>query len=526
MRTGEIMTRTSLFAQFSKLMTVALDRNEACLHHAKMTRRSFLKKVGVLGVTITGVPALLESRPKDSNLDVGIVGAGLAGLVCADTLRTNGVRATIYEASTRVGGRCFSLRNFFTGQVAERGGEFIDNLHKTLLSYAQQFNLLREDESKVSGDVFYYFNNRLIPEPAIVDEFRSLVAAMRRDLTRLSKAPTADSFNPTDAALDNVSLSEYLETRGASPLAKAAITAAYEAEYGLPASRQSCLNFLLFIHADRRSKFTPFGVFSDERYHLVDGNDAIATGIAALLRGQIEFSRKLVRVAKTAAGRIELTFAGRSPRSHDAVVLAIPFTVLRSVDLHSSLSLPAWKLAAIQQLGYGTNAKMMIQFNGQPWRAAGSNGASYSDQPNVQATWETNHSRATAAHAVLTDYSSGNRGAALDPAKVQLEAAQFLTGLDLVYPGAFAMATRDASGAFVAHLEHWPSNPLSLGSYTCYLPGQFTSIGGNEGKPVDNLYFAGEHTNSFYGWQGFMEGAAMSGVQTANQILSDFRNRD
>jgi hypothetical protein len=95
MRTGEIMTRTSLFAQFSKLMTVALDRNEACLHHAKMTRRSFLKKVGVLGVTITGVPALLESRPKDSNLDVGIVGAGLAGLVCADTLRTNGVRATI-----------------------------------------------------------------------------------------------------------------------------------------------------------------------------------------------------------------------------------------------------------------------------------------------------------------------------------------------------------------------------------------------------------------------------------------------
>ena len=39
---------------------------------------------------------------------------------------------------------------------------------------------------------------------------------------------------------------------------------------------QSCLNFLLFIHADRRSKFTPFGVFSDERYHVVDGNDRIA----------------------------------------------------------------------------------------------------------------------------------------------------------------------------------------------------------------------------------------------------------
>jgi monoamine oxidase len=249
-------------------------------------------------------------------------------------------------------------------------------------------------------------------------------------------------------------------------------------------------------------------------------------GIAALLPGQIEFSRKLVRVAKTAAGRIELTFENGSTGAHDAVVITIPFTVLRSVDLHSSLSLPAWKLAAIKELGYGTNAKMMIQFKGQPWRTAGSNGASYSDQLNVQATWETNHSKATAAHAILTDYSSGNRGAGLDPAKVQLEAAQFLAGLDLVYPGAFATATRDASGAFVAHLEHWPSNPLSLGSYTCYRPGQFTSIAGNEGKPVNNLYFAGEHTSSFFEWQGFMEGAALSGIQTAERILLDFRNRD
>src|SRR4030095_13330363 len=142
------------------------------------------------------------------------------------------------------------------------------------------------------------FNNRLVPESAIVDQFRSLVAAMRKDLTKMSPAPTADSFNSTDAALDNMSLAQYLETRGAGPLAKAAIIAAYEAEYGLSAAEQSCLNFLLFIHADRRSKFTPFGVFSDERWHIVEGNDAIAAGIAALLPGQIEYGRNLVRAAK------------------------------------------------------------------------------------------------------------------------------------------------------------------------------------------------------------------------------------
>jgi len=79
---------------------------------------------------------------------------------------------------------------------------------------------------------------------------------------------------------------------------------------------------------------------------------------------------------------------------------------------------------------------------------------------------------------------------------------------------------RDAGGKIVAHLEHWPSNPNTLGSYTCYRPGQFTSICGNEGKPVDNLFFAGEHANSFYWWQGFMEGAALSGKDAAAAILA------
>ena len=71
----------------------------------------------------------------------------------------------------------------------------------------------------------------------------------------------------------------------------------------------------------------------------------------------------------------------------------------------------------------------------------------------------------------------------------------------------------------MAHLEHWPSNPLTRGSYTCYLPGQFTAMVGLEGMPVGNVYFAGGHANSFYEWQGFMEGGALSGIAAAEGIL-------
>jgi monoamine oxidase len=495
-------------------------------------RREFLKDmgklaaVGAVGSAAGSLERVFAAQPSASDVNIGIVGAGLAGLVCADELKKNRIQATIFDANTRAGGRCWSLRNFFRGQVAERGGEFIDTPHKTLLGYAKQFNLALEDVGKQPGEVFYFFDGQHYPEAAVVDEYRALVAAMRDDLRQLSNEPTADQHSDADVALDTLNLQDYLQTRAAGPLIGKMIEQAYKAEYGREIAEQSCLNFLLFIHADRRSKFTPFGIFSDERYHVVDGNDRIVEGLTRRLHAQIEFEMKLLRVLKTASGKIELTFAqGLTTRqaTFDAVVLALPFSTLREVDLDSSLGLPSWKVNAIQSLGYGTNAKMMIGFNGRPWIALGSNGASYSDLPNHQATWETNPSRSRSSRGLITDYSSGVRGASLDVNNLQGEALSFLDDLDLVFPGAFTAATRDSQGNFRAHLEHWPSNPLSKGSYTCYLPGQFTTIAGNEGKPIGNLHFAGEHANSFYEWQGFMEGAALSGIQAAQEILHDLK---
>ena len=405
--------------------------------------------------------------------------------------------------------------------MVERGGEFIDTAHKTMIGYARRFGLALEDVTKGHEDVFYHFFGQRQSESDVVDEFRALVDAMRDDL-RTVGSPTADSFTPADAVLDRTNLKEYLETRGAGDLIKAVIDVAYTIEYGLEIDRQSCLNFLFFIHADRRSKFTPFGVFSDERYHVIGGNQQIPASLAAGLGGQIRYGLTLQRARKTAAGRVELTLRRGSSTiraTHDAVVFAIPFSVLRDVELDASLGLPASKLFAIRNLVYGTNSKMMLGFNGPMWLGLGSNGQSYSDLTNHQSTWETNPSRATSAHAVLTDYSGGDRGARLDPRRVQTEASRFLDDLDLVYPGARAAATRDARGNVLAHLEHWLSNPLTKGSYTCNQPGYFTTIAGNEQKPVGNLIFAGEHTSSFYENQGFLEGAVLSGLRAADEVL-------
>jgi monoamine oxidase len=489
-----------------------------------------------LGAAAAAVSAALLPDPLRSRAwaapavqgGVAIVGGGLAALSCAYQLAGKRVRATVYEAGTRVGGRCWSLYEFFPGQVAERGGEFIDTTHTTMRGYANAFGLTMEDVTGEPGEVTYYFDGRSWDEAQVVEEFRAFVPAMQDDLRQLG-APTAQSFTEYDRKLDFTTLADYLAARGAGPLIRQVIDVAYTIEYGLDISRQSALAFLFFIHADRRAKFRPFGVFSDERFHVVEGNEAIVRGLADALAGQIELGHQLMAARKLSDGRVGLTFsvAGRSVTTeHDAVVFAIPFSTLRDVRLDASLGLPAWKRFAIDNLAYGTNSKMMVGFDARPWYTLhGSNGSSYSDLPNHQSTWETNPIRATAASAILTDYSGGARGARLDPARVQTEAALFLGDLDRVYPGAASAATLLPRNRYRVHLDNWLRNPLAKGSYTCNQPGYFTTIADNEARPVDNLFFAGEHTSSFYEWQGFMEGAALSGVRAAGEALALLRGK-
>lgn len=526
-----------------------LERAAEAEHTAQraLGRRAFLGGLAAAGAAAAGLsPATARALPKPkSSARIAILGGGLAGLACADRLRAHGISATLYEAhATRLGGRCYSNRKF-PGQVAENGGEMIDNQHKVMLAYANEFNLLREDLVKSPGEPAYHFFGQSYSDAEVVDEIRVLVKRMKPDLQSLSSAPDFYSHGAADVALDQMSMDEYLGLRaGDLPLAREVMRQAYIAEYGRELDEQSSLNLLLFFHLDRRSRFNPFAK-SDERFHLVNGNDQIVTGIAARLPGPIVMGARVERLRRNAAGEYAIKLVGSVTEAlADAVVVAMPFSVLRTIVLDPTLGLSVDKLRAINELGYGHNAKTHVGFDSRPWSDLhGSNGLAYADLPNVQNTWESNYTQAQ-GHAILTDYAGGDRGKDLQvlnggvgfycsschvgaPASkvihdelIQQQADAFLTDLDLVYPGAKAAATV-INGKYRISRAHWLPQPNSRGSYTSYMPGQFTSIAGLEGEAAGALKFAGEHTNSFYEYQGFMEGACISGIDAADSILED-----
>ncbi|NRF65968.1 FAD-dependent oxidoreductase [Aquincola sp. S2] len=461
--------------------------------------------------------------------DVAIVGAGFAGLYAASVLASKGIGAQVYEAGSRVGGRVWSLRDVFPGQVVERGAELIDTTHSTVRGLANAYGLTLENHEKQPGEEFFHFMGRHWSEAEVVAEYRAFSAAMHADLRRLSGGPTADSHNAHDIELDRLPLSAYLDSRGAGPLLRRVMDTAYTIEFGREIDAQSSLALLFFAQANKRGHFTPFGNFSDERFHIVEGNDAIATGLAGDLPRPVVFGHQLLRVSRLADGRLKLAFSqgGKTvERVHAAAILALPAPMMRLITFETSVGLAAHSRTAIDGLDYGTNSKMMIGFTGRPWfERLHCNGGSYSDLPNHQNTWETAPSTAIAGQrGVITDYSGGERGARLDPAKLQTEATRFLADLEVVWPGCTGFARRDGAGRIVAHLENWSRNPLYRGAYSNNQPGYFTTIEGHYAKPAAaGLWFAGEHTDSFYSYQGFMEGALLSGARAADQAWRALR---
>lgn len=294
--------------------------------------------------------------------DVAVVGAGLAGLHAASLLAAQGVGVRVYEGSDRIGGRCWSIHGVFPGQLAEHGGELIDSAHGTMRRLAKRFRLTLEDLKASPGVLSYRFLGRAWTETEVATEWQAFAPRLRADLRRLSAAPTADAHTADDEALDRMPLSEYLDRRGASPLIRAVISAAYVTEFGVALEGQSALALLFFADSSRRPGFRPFGS-SDERFHVVEGNDGIVQGLAGTLREPVQLGRRLVRVARQADGRLQLSFdgpAGALDAVHGAAILALPAPLMRQVEFDASVGLPPASRSAIAGLAYGANSKLAM----------------------------------------------------------------------------------------------------------------------------------------------------------------------
>ena len=516
------MARTPLMQSVENAVAkVATEQDDV----GRSTRRDLLKTAGAasIGLTVLGrlTPEARAAAPK-----IVIVGAGLAGLTCAYRLQQAGYVADVYEASTRIGGRCWTGRAgasdnpFVQGQWYEHGGELIDQGHTRVRALAKEVGLTLDNllaaEANGTGTLGW-FDGRPYTYAEMTDDIKVIWQQLHKDVSAASYPTLFDSYTQRGFELDHMSITDWIKQfvpGGTSSRLGRLLDVAYNIEYGAEARVQSALNMLYLLAYSGQGQLRIFGP-SNEKYHVRGGNDQIAYGVAGRLSGQVKTGQELVAIKQTPAGRYELTFQnglGPTTVTADKAVLALPFSILRSVNF-SKAGFEPLKVTAIRELGMGTNAKLHLQFTKRHWVGLGSNGETYADT-GYQNTWEVTRAQPGTA-GILVDYTGGNVGAGFGTGTTTERATQFLAQIEPVLPG----ITNQWNGKAVR--DFWTDYPWTKGSYSYWKVGQYTKFSGMERKQQGNCHFCGEHTSIDF--QGYLNGAVETGERVVSEIVADLR---
>ena len=524
------MPRTPLANQVQEMMSVVQESVERDVstkqvieerRAAYVSRRDFLK-LGLATTSALALSSVTRMMAAAAAPRIVVVGAGLAGLTVAYRLQQNGYLADVYEASDRVGGRCWTDRSSFSdNQIVEHGGELIDQGHTQIRQLAQELGLSLDSllQAEVNGtEPSYYFDGAHYPYAQATDDLKQAWQKIHSDASAASYPTLFDNFTQRGLELDHMSIIDWINESipgGINSKLGQLLDVAYNIEYGGECNIQSSLNLLYLLAYSGQGQLRIFGK-SNEKYHVRGGNDQIPARMAEALSGQIQLGHELTAIKQNTNGTFTLTFKnGRSSRdvTADKVVLALPFSILRSSVDYKRAGFSDLKKTAIEEMGMGTNSKLHIQFSSRHWVGLGSNGETFADT-GYQNTWEVSRAQAGTS-GILVNYTGGNYGATFGSGTPASRARQFLAQVEPVLPG----ITPKWNGK--ATIDYWQGYPWTKGSYSFWKVGQYTKFAGVERERQGNCHFAGEHTSIDF--QGYLNGAVESGERAAGEILADFK---
>ncbi|UJF20839.1 FAD-dependent oxidoreductase [Shewanella sp. OMA3-2] len=232
------------------------------------------------------------------------------------------------------------------------------------------------------------------------------------------------------------------------------------------------------------------------------GNQRLPEAMAAKLKHPVLLEKFVSSIALSDAGVVVSTSDGNKYEA-DYVISSIPLTALRKINI--TLALPALQQRAINEIDYSKTLIVQLTVTGEYW---GEQTPSLWTDTKIERIFATSLD-GSGKVTNLTFWLTGANAEHFSGMQTEARDKALLDTFYAIYPKAEGLVKLEK-------VVDWSSDPLILGTWPAYKPGQISEFGNAIAPPHGRLHFAGEHTSlSNTG----MEGAMESSERVVSEIL-------
>lgn len=454
-----------------------------------MKRRDFIK---LTSAAMAGVVASSNTEAA-SNQKVVIIGAGMAGMAAAKTLKDKGHTVTVLEARNRIGGRIYTSGKWADAPT-DLGASWIhEPVGNPLTPLADSLRARRVATSYTSF-VTYDASGGLI-NPQVKTDY----LAMQADLRKLWAAAQNDDVEASLEYVTRRDLASYGWSTASSydmKLANHVTVSETELEYAGSSSQLSSYWW------DNMSGYSGDDVI------LPDGYIALVNSLAAGVN--VQLNQIVNKIAYTSTGVTVSTNRGNF--TADRVIVTVPLGVLKKNLISFSPALPVAKLNAIAKLGMGTLGKVFLRFPNVFWDNV--DWLEYMAAPANRGHWQQwlNVARVSGGKPILLAFS----GADFAETSESWSDAQIV---ESAMTSLRAMYGNNIPAPVDYQLTRWHSDPFAYGSYSFNAVGSSPTMRNDLAANLNKrVFFAGEATQKTL--FATVHGAYLSGIAAANGIIN------
>ncbi len=448
------------------------------------------------------------------NVDCVIVGGGFAGLSAADSLVQQGKTFCLLEARDRVGGRVATLR-LADGTPVDIGGQWLGSTQDRMYALCERFGAevypMYGDGKNVLviGERRSLFRGNL-PLAAGLGTVANLAWVFLRLHLLARRIPLESPWQTANAEkLDSETMSAWIGRNTPNKTARTFVELAVEAVFAADPNEMSLLHALYYMRSGNSFDFLTKNEGGAQQDRVSGGVQALAEQLAKAVqqRGEVVLEAPVTAINQHGDG-VTVT-SSQGPITARYTIVALPPPLAATVEYTPALS--AAKRSLLEGLPMGSVIKCLTIYDEPFWRDLGLSGHGMVCDGPVNVAFDA--SPKSGMPGVLCGFMEGSAAREMAQATTTERRGLVLEAFSRLL-GERARSPRE-------YLDRaWSTEEWSGGCYAALFgPGVWTSVGHTIRAPEGRIHFAG--TETAQRWNGYMEGAVLSGERAAQEVLRE-----